>query len=91
MNKQITFNAVKTDLTDFDIDQIVKIVGTKCRIKTKNRLRSILTYSSSSLPNFGIFDRLIVDEDSKQWTYIAGQSYPDEIKTLRDCILGRIY
>ena len=86
--KQENLNTLKGKLTENDIDQIIAIVGYRCRIKTINRLRSILTYSSS-LGDFGIFGRLIKEEDEK-WRYIAGQSYPDEIKTVRECILGKV-
>lgn len=81
-----TFNDIKTQLTESDIDAIVSIVGYRCRIKTVNRIRSILTYSPSLIPSYGIFERLWKDE--KGWEYCAGQSYTDEIKTLRDCILN---
>lgn len=73
-------------LTESDIDQIVTIVGNRCRVKTVNQLRSILTYSKSLIGNYGIYSRLI-REDGK-WSYIAGQSYTDEIRTLRECILN---
>jgi len=76
-----------SELTENDINQIVAIVTHRCRIKTINRVRSILTYSPSLIPNYGIFERLTKD-DKGNWSYCAGQSYPDEIRTLRDCILN---
>ena len=82
--KQINFNDVK-ELTDQDIEQILKIVGHRCRAKTVNRLESILRYGRHTIPSYGIFHRLIKFEYG--WEYVAGQSYPDEIKTLRECIL----
>ena len=72
-------------LSESDIDAIVAIVGERCRHKTKARLRSILTYGASTIPNYGIMGRLICD--GKRWKYIAGQYYTGEIKTLRECIL----
>lgn len=89
MSTQENLNTLKSNLTENDIDQIIMIVGHRCRIKTCNRLRSILTYSASTLQSFGIFNRLM-KEDGK-WFYCAGQSYPDEIRTVRECILGKIY
>ncbi len=83
--RQLNFNNQKTSLTETDIDQLIMIIGYRCRVKTCNRLRSILTYSPSLVPSYGIFDRLIKDND--QWQYVAGQSYTDEIKTVRQCIL----
>ena len=72
-------------LSESDIDAIVVIVGERCRHKTKERLRSILTYGASTIPNYGIMGRLIWD--GKRWEYIAGQYCTGEIKTLRECIL----
>ncbi len=83
--KQLNFNNQKTTLTENDIDQIITIIGHRCRIKTCNRLRSILTYSPSLVPSYGILDRLI--KEGEKWSYVAGQSYTDELKTVRDCIL----
>jgi|LakMenEpi03Aug12_release.lakeMendotaPanAssembly.Ray.scaffolds.fasta_scaffold114122_5 hypothetical protein len=83
-----SFNTLKTQLTADDVSAILGIVGKRCREKTLRRLRSILTYSPSSIPVFGIFERLTKTE-SGEWEYCAGQSYPDEIRTLRDCILNK--
>jgi hypothetical protein len=87
--KQQNLNTLKSNLTESDIDSIVDIIGHRCRIKTCNRLRSILTYSASSIQSFGILDRLI--KENGHWSYCAGQSYPDEIRTVRECILGKRY
>ena len=73
-------------LTESDVEQIVAIVGSRCRVKTVNRLRSILTYSKSLIGNYGIYSRLI--RENGNWSYVAGQSYPDEIRTLRECNLN---
>ena len=87
ITRQENLNTLKDKLTENDIDDIIMILGYRCRIKTINRLRSILTYSASSLQSFGIYNRLIKEND--KWSYCAGQSYVDEIKTLRNCILGK--
>jgi len=83
-----SFNTLKTQLTADDVSAILGIVGKRCREKTLRRLRSILTYSPSCIPVFGIFERLTKIE-SGEWEYCAGQSYPDEIRTLRKCILNK--
>ena len=83
--RQLNFNNQKSNLTENDIDQIISVIGYRCRIKTCNRLRSIITYSPSLIPSYGIFERLIKEND--RWEYVAGQSYPDELRTLRECIL----
>ena len=80
-----SFNDLKNQLSEQDIDQIIEIVGYRCRVKTCNRLRSILTYSPSLIQTYGILERLT--KENGGWSYCAGQSYPDEIKTLREIIL----
>lgn len=82
-----TFNNLKSQLSEQDIDQLVDLLGHRCRIEKRNRIRSILTYGTSTVPNYGILDRLVKEND--QWRYIAGQSYTDEIRTVRECILGK--
>ena len=88
MTKEQSFPQLKAHLTDNDIKDIVAIVGNRCQLKTKNSLRSILTYSPSAVGNYGIMERLTRDEKGR-WGYYAGQSYPDEIRTVRNIILGR--
>ena len=86
---QVNFNDLKHKLTNLDVDQLVILIGHGCRHKTKVRIRSILTYGWGSVGSFGIYNRLI--KEGGKWDYIAGQSYSDEIRTLRDCILGKVY
>lgn len=81
-----TFNDLKNNLTEQDIDVIVSIVGHGCRHKTKARLRSILTYGPSTIPRYGNLERLI--KSDRGWIYIAGQYYTGEIKTVREHILN---
>ena len=85
--RQESFNDLKTKLTELDIEQIVNIVGYRCRVKTVNRLTSILKYGPNSIGTYGILSRLV--KESGCWKYIAGQSYTDEIRVVRDCILGK--
>ena len=86
MQKSIIQVIRSRGLNESDIDAIVAIVGEHCRHKTKARLRSILTYGASTIPDYGIMGRLIFTGEHG-WEYIAGQCYPSEIKTLRECIL----
>lgn len=83
--KDITFNDFKNQLTETDIEQIVSLIGKSCRIKTINRLRSMLTYGVNAIPSCGILNRLTKEKTG--WFYCAGQSYPDEIRTVREIIL----
>lgn len=86
MKSYQTFNEIKSNLTETDIDQIISVIGSRCRIKKINRLRSVLTYGSSRIEKCGILDRLV--KEKNDWSYIAGQSYPDEIRTVREVILN---
>lgn len=81
-----SFNDLKNNLSTKDIEQILSIISKRCRLKTINRLRSLLTYGTSTIAYYGIFERLTKEPDNT-WFYCAGQSYPDEIRTLRELIL----
>jgi hypothetical protein len=84
--KQLNFNNQRNNLSKDDIDSILNLITYKCRIKTVTLLRSILTYSPSSIPQYGILERLMKDDG--KWHYVAGQSYADEIRTVRELILN---
>jgi len=71
-------------LSETDIDDIVALLCKRCRVPTKIRIRSILTYHPSAIPTFGILSRVYKDKNG--WQYCAGQSYPDEIRTVRNII-----
>ena len=73
------------ELTESDIEQILAIICKRCQAKTWSRCRSNLTYSLSHIPIFGILSRLTKDQNG-YWSYCAGQSYPDEIRTVRNII-----
>ena len=82
---QLNFNNQRDKLTEKDIEQLIDVIGSRCRAKTKDRLRSILTYGIGTIGHYGIFNRLI--KENNDWSYCAGQSYPDEIRTVRELIL----
>ena len=83
--KQNNFNNCKSNLSTQDVYAIVNIIGKGCRKNTKNRLISCLTYGSAMIPNYGILERLMFE--NFEWSYCAGQSYTDEIRTIREIIL----
>lgn len=83
-----TFTDLKQELSENDIDSILEVIGTRCRVKTLTRLRSILTYGPSTIEDCGILRRLTKEQDGS-WSYCAGQSYTDEIRTVRNVILGK--
>ncbi len=70
------------DLTDAEIEELVQIVGSGCRQETKARLYRRLSMPSL-MPRHDIYRRVDLDPVG----YCAGQSYPDEIRTVRQLIL----
>ena len=82
---QLTFNNQKKNFTANDIDQIATLITYKCRVKTYQRVVSMLKYGTGSIPNYGILER--ITKENEQWTYTTGQSYPDEIRTIRNIIM----
>tara|TARA_R100000781_G_scaffold2334_3_gene3840 strand:- start:2085 stop:2348 length:264 start_codon:yes stop_codon:yes gene_type:complete len=83
--KQINFNNYKDKMTEKDKEEIFEIVSSRCRQKTKELLALRLEKHLDLIPEYGILNRLIKEEHG--WFYCAGQSYPDEIRTVRKIIL----
>ena len=83
--KQKNFNTLKGSLDTHDVSELTAIIGHRCSQKTKDRIKSILTYDSSRIPSYGILERLMFEEF--HWSYCVGQSYVDEIRTIRNIIL----
>jgi len=75
-------------LTEEEVDAIVAIVGYGCRQRTKGRLRWALK-ACPSIESYGIYSRVLLGEDGQAASYCAGQSYPDEIRTVKECLLKR--
>jgi hypothetical protein len=89
MNPQDTLArriSTRASLTDDERTSLVKLLGSGCHQRTKN----MLWYSAGyvpDVPSYGIYDR-VTFEDGRA-SYCAGQSYPDEIRTVRKLLLGR--
>ncbi len=65
--------------------ELWKMVSKGCREKTKDRLKSICWYGLTNLKPKGIYDRIRFDHNGTR--YNAGQSYTDEIRTIRELFL----
>lgn len=78
----------KTGITDEQRENLAVFLGKGCREKTKKRLFSVCKYGLFSVELFGILRRLSLRPDNT-WSYCAGQSYTDEIRVVRNVILGR--
>ncbi len=75
-------------LTEQQQTEILSIVGKGCRADTKERLSRRLRVPLSLFPTYGIFSRLIIaDDNDRAPYYICGQSWNEEIQTLRKLIL----
>ena len=75
----------KKPLTTKEQQELLHLLGKRCAQKTKDRLARTLAFVPH-IPNYGIYRRVDLDPVS----YCAGQSYPDEIRCVRDCLLGKI-
>lgn len=73
-------------LTENEIEQMMEIFGKRCQEKTKRMLHRVLTWVPD-IDDYGIYGR--VHFENGRVSYCAGQSYPDEIRTVRNCLLGR--
>jgi hypothetical protein len=73
------------DLSKNQIDMIVSMIGYRCRAETKSKLQRRLALPLSLLKNHGIYDRLMIGDQSVE--YICGQSWDDEMRTLRECLI----
>jgi hypothetical protein len=72
-------------LNEAQQNAILSIIGKGCRQPTKERLARRLALPLSLWERFGIYSRLIIEEAGAY--YICGQSWNDEMRTLRECIL----
>jgi hypothetical protein len=72
----------ETKLSDEQKDSFVEIFGKRCSEQTKRRLRTFINYPKD-FDNHGIYERVVFDHYGQPCHYVAGQSYPDEIRTIR--------
>lgn len=84
-DRQYCYTELKNELTEDDRQQLLEILGHRCRQSTKKKLQNRLERFSESVPQYGIIDRLLYERG--QWQYCAGQSYIDEIRTVRKIFL----
>ncbi len=70
------------ELTEAEQEKLLDIFGAYCQEKTKRMIARALR-CVPDIPNYGIYDRVHLEPPS----YCAGQSYPDEIRTVRKCLI----
>ena len=73
------------DLTENQRTTFLQMIGSGCRKNTKERLARRIALPLSLWANYGIFTRVVFEKD--ETNYICGQSWTDEMRTLRECIL----
>ena len=83
--KQINFNNHREQLTEIDIKELYELLSKGLRQNNRELLAKRLEKHLNLIPYYGILDRLIKESDG--WSYCAGQSYPDEMRTVRKIIL----
>jgi len=74
------FNAIP------NADALVALVSSRCRKDTKDRLQRRVN-TPTLIQIVGIFNRVMFNTEDGTWGYCAGQSYPDEIRIVRECLL----
>lgn len=74
-------------LSEEDIDSLMQLLTSRCNPRTKHAVRTALMFPQEE-KSHGIYERIIKDPKSGQWRYIAGQSYTDEIRTVRSLLRG---
>ncbi len=78
-------------LTDQEKAEILAMVTKGCRAPMKYRVQHFLEMPLSLWGNHGIYSRVTFPANQKYAVdYVCGQSWNDEMRTLRQCITGAI-
>ena len=72
-------------LSESEQTSLLTIIGKGCRANTKDKLTRRIALPLSLWTDYGIFRR--VTFVNGEVDYICGQSWNDEMRTLRECIL----
>jgi len=82
---------VPDNLNTIEKDYFVKMITSGCRKNTKETIRRLVELPLSLWSSHGIYGRVTFDKDNTSYpvTYCCGQDWSSEMKTLRDCLLGK--
>lgn len=72
-------------LKDWEIYALQQLLCARCSQETRNRVKQTLEFCPN-IRTYGIYSRILFEKDYVH--YIAGQSYPDEIRIVRQCLRG---
>lgn len=79
------FNGGATHLTESEQSSLFRLIGARCRANTKAKLARRVELPLSLWADYGIYSR--VTFINGEVDYICGQSWNDEMRTLRECVL----
>ena len=88
MSESTNLNEYLTRGTVPDVDGLVSMIAHRCRQKTRDTLTRRLSTQVSLLGREGIYDRMTYDANG--WGYCCGQSWGDEMRTIRECLIDGI-
>lgn len=72
-------------LSDLEQTALWHLFGDGCRAPRKNRLERALA-RVPHIENYGIYNRVHLNDGYSVASYCAGQDYPGEIKTVRELL-----
>jgi hypothetical protein len=73
-------------LNGYQQSAIVGLLGSRCRKETVNRLWRAVNDNCRKVKSCGIMDRVMLAPNGA--SYCAGQSYPDEIRVVRQTVIA---
>lgn len=85
MDKVITFNSIKDNLSLDDINQIADLLSRRLGPTTRNNIKQNLMARSRYIAYHELFDRLV--KVNRTWKYSPKQSFLEETVVLRRLIL----
>ena len=85
-----TWFKVGIELTPIQVDSLVQMLTKRCKHYTRQRIRSLITYDLDTLiQNCYWLERFYISSTDSDVHYCAGQSYPCEIRAIRNNILKK--
>lgn len=82
LSKRISNNI---PLSENEKQSLLDLLGKGCQAKTKRMLEFSIGHIECK-SNYGIYSRVHLENEEAR--YCAGQSYPDEIRTVRQLVIG---